>query len=62
MRAVGAGTTEVTVAAETEDGVRLSGTATVTVTIEQYPDLEVKTPTVSDATPETGRVSRCRRR
>ena len=54
VRAVGAGTTEVTVAAETEDGVRLSGTATVTVTIEQYPDLEVKTPTVSDATPETG--------
>ena len=54
VRAVGAGTTEVTVAAETEDGVRLSGTATVTVTIEQYPDLEVETPTVSDATPETG--------
>ena len=54
VRAVGAGTTKVTVAAETEDGVRLSGTATVTVTIEQYPDLEVETPTVSDETPETG--------
>ena len=54
MRAVGAGTTEVTVTAETEDGERLSGTATVTVTIAQYPDLEVETPTVSDETPETG--------
>ena len=54
VRAVGAGMTEVTVAAVTEDGVSLNATTKVTVTIAQYPDLEVETPTVSDETPETG--------
>ena len=54
VRAVGAGTTEVTVAAETEDGVSLNATTKVTVTIAQYPDLEVETPTVDDPSPETG--------
>ena len=53
VRAVGAGMTDVTVAAETEDGVSLNATTKVTVTIPQYPDLEVET-TVSDETPETG--------
>ena len=53
VRAVGAGMTEVTVAAMTEDGVSLNATTKVTVTIAQYPDLEVET-TVSDETPETG--------
>ena len=53
VRAVGAGMTEVTVAAVTEDGVSLNATTKVTVTIAQYPDLEVET-TVSDETPETG--------
>ena len=53
VRAVGAGMTDVTVAAVTEDGVRLNATTEVTVTIPQYPDLEVET-TVSDETPETG--------
>ena len=54
VRAVGAGMTEVTVAAVTEDGVSLNAKTKVTVTIAQYPDLEVETPTVSDETPETG--------
>ena len=53
VRAFGAGMTEVTVAAVTEDGVSLNATTKVTAPIARYPDLEVET-TVSDETPETG--------
>ena len=54
VRAVGAGMTEVTVAAVTEDGVSLNAKTKVTVTIAQYPDLEVETPSVSDDRPDAG--------
>ena len=54
VRAVGTGMTDVTATVVTEDGVSLNAKTKVTVTIAQYPDLEVETPTVSDETPETG--------
>ena len=53
VRAVGTGMTDVTATVVTEDGVSLNAKTKVTVTIAQYPDLEVET-TVSDETPETG--------